>query len=679
MCLGKTEDSILNKLIEPKSSLGFTVVQLCFASFFTEWLAVNIQPSLIQGIKMKSYAHRYFKYEITTKLKLASTVFLLASSQVGFSAAIHEVSLTLKATPHSVAANSNLTYSLLVKNIGPLAVTNVILKDQLPAGVIFKSASPNCTFINNIDKNKKLITCQAKKLLTKTSVAWSITVKTPPKNSNLKNNASVMIKEQDTNPALNNISIVTTMGSANRAPVASAISLKANPAIPYIEQKLIGTDADRDTLSYILDAPEKAKGYTLAYVSSHQGVMHVTIAPKFIGTISLPYRVTDGKLFSKSATVKIVVQPGKTTKKGLGALPINPKVYASFSHTNYSGSLLGTPGKAPSVPASVDLSPGFPMVGDQGQQNSCVAWATAYALKSYQEGVEMKWPLTNTHLFSPAYIYNQINGGHNNGSSISDALDLIIKKGAATLITAPYNDTDYLSQPTAAAKKEAAQFKGKSKSVVNGTNAIKAALVNRKPVVIGMDVYDQFYNLIGVNSVYNSKSGSFYGGHAITIVGYDDNRYGGAFKIINSWGSSKWGDNGYFWLPYKFAEQVVHSAFVMEDGKNTITPKKPDVIDPPVNVKLPNLQIKSWKANYDSVLGGDGAMEWSVINSGTASAPAGATVAVMLSKDNTINANDTYVVYEKIPFAMGVGGGAHRSFDEKNDIPFKIRLPSFPS
>ncbi|MCB1167778.1 MAG: hypothetical protein KDK33_16595, partial [Leptospiraceae bacterium] len=39
------------------------------------------------------------------------------------------------------------------------------------------------------------------------------------------------------------------------------------------------------------------------------------------------------------------------------------------------------------LPSSTDLSPNMPPVGNQGQQASCVAWAVAYATKSYQEKV----------------------------------------------------------------------------------------------------------------------------------------------------------------------------------------------------------------------------------------------------------------------------------------------------
>ena len=33
------------------------------------------------------------------------------------------------------------------------------------------------------------------------------------------------------------------------------------------------------------------------------------------------------------------------------------------------------------------------------------------------------------------------------------------------------------------------------------------------------------------------------------LIGYDDNKYGGSFLILNSWGS-KFGDNGKIWVNY---------------------------------------------------------------------------------------------------------------------------------
>jgi C1A family cysteine protease len=60
---------------------------------------------------------------------------------------------------------------------------------------------------------------------------------------------------------------------------------------------------------------------------------------------------------------------------------------------------------------------------------------------------------------------------------------------------------------------------------------------------------------------YPSNNDSVVGGHAVMIVGYDDNRIvinyddnsstTGAFLIRNSWGT-EWGEEGYGYLPYQY-------------------------------------------------------------------------------------------------------------------------------
>ncbi|OYD15098.1 hypothetical protein CH333_05705 [candidate division WOR-3 bacterium JGI_Cruoil_03_44_89] len=75
--------------------------------------------------------------------------------------------------------------------------------------------------------------------------------------------------------------------------------------------------------------------------------------------------------------------------------------------------------------SEVDLSPFMPPVGNQQTQGSCVAWAVGYYHKTYQEWFEHRWDVNDsTHRFSPAFIYNQINGGVDEGSRFSDALKM---------------------------------------------------------------------------------------------------------------------------------------------------------------------------------------------------------------------------------------------------------------
>lgn len=101
--------------------------------------------------------------------------------------------------------------------------------------------------------------------------------------------------------------------------------------------------------------------------------------------------------------------------------------------------------------ASADISSQMPPVGNQGQQGSCVAWATSYYYKSWSEKQDHGWSLTDTkHQFSPSFVYNQINGGGDNGSSFYSALSLLQNTGDVDIAEFPYNQNNYTNQPTAA-------------------------------------------------------------------------------------------------------------------------------------------------------------------------------------------------------------------------------------
>ncbi|EGV27865.1 peptidase C1A papain [Thiorhodococcus drewsii AZ1] len=461
-------------------------------------------------------------------------------------------------------------------------------------------------------------------------------------------------------------SLLDTLVADNAAPVASDLSVQANPSVPLTQVTLIATDADNDTLSYLLVSPATGTGYDNAYVASQSGNLYVTLDGSG-QDFSLVYRASDGLAYSAPATVTVSVI-SVTDDRETGEGGVDPTTYGQFPIINPYGDLLGDPGDSPQLPSSVDLSSSFPAPGNQGGQGSCVAWATAYALKGYQEKVENNWELNRLdHLFSPAFIYNQIRiGGCGDGSLISDALDLLKSTGVSTWNAMPYTESECSTQPSSTAVQEAANFKIASWGRLQGNDSIKAELANHRPVVIGIPVYDSFMNLSGSNSVYNALTGQNHGGHAITIVGYDDNRYGGAFKVINSWGTD-WGDNGYFWLTYDLGRQgVIQQAYSAQDVDN---PNDPDPVDPePTPANAPNLQIMSWSADYDSAPGGAGSLQWRVANTGTGVAPAGAYVNLMLSENADISSGDVFVVYETIPFDLDAGDFVYR--DENNAIGF---------
>ena len=68
-----------------------------------------------------------------------------------------------------------------------------------------------------------------------------------------------------------------------------------------------------------------------------------------------------------------------------------------------------TPFAGAELPPRVDLSKDMPPPGFQGNLNSCVGWAMAYGLKSYQEKLEQKRPyfkgtnIDSNAVFSPSF------------------------------------------------------------------------------------------------------------------------------------------------------------------------------------------------------------------------------------------------------------------------------------
>ena len=135
--------------------------------------------------------------------------------------------------------------------------------------------------------------------------------------------------------------------------------------------------------------------------------------------------------FSNSYQVKAE----EAEQYALGCIPDDESVLESLQIAKNSPKAAND-----SLPRSVDLESKMPSPGNQGQQGSCTAWAVAYAAKSYQENQEHSWVTngwsTKTE-FSPAYLYNQINGGVDKGSNILVAMRTIKEKGICSLYDMP--------------------------------------------------------------------------------------------------------------------------------------------------------------------------------------------------------------------------------------------------
>ncbi len=92
------------------------------------------------------------------------------------------------------------------------------------------------------------------------------------------------------------------------------------------------------------------------------------------------------------------------------------------------------------------------------------------------------------------------------------------------------------------------------------------------------------FNYETCSMYFNPSKMEAYGGHAVTIVGWDDNypkekfsfspKCDGAYLCLNSWGES-WGNKGYFWLSYEDAHfqycGIIDSKKIVPDSTTVYT------------------------------------------------------------------------------------------------------------
>jgi len=248
------------------------------------------------------------------------------------------------------------------------------------------------------------------------------------------------------------------------------------------------------------------------------------------------------------------------------------------------GVVLSPPGEHPmarvpeaagvrSLPGAVDLSADLPPVDSQGTQSSCVAWSVGYYCKSFQERKERGWDLIDLHhRFSPAFIYNQratSDCDDDSGMSIPNAMTILVEQGDLPLADFPYDSKDSCTQPTAEQSSLAEQYRAESYAAVfigqgwADLTVLKQHLAAGDPLVIAVPVYSSFLTTCSDLVVEIPAVGqTWYGAHAVLLVGYDDTV--GGFKFVNSWGTS-YGCGGFAYLSYEFVQQYAYEAWKMYD------------------------------------------------------------------------------------------------------------------
>ncbi len=224
-----------------------------------------------------------------------------------------------------------------------------------------------------------------------------------------------------------------------------------------------------------------------------------------------------------------------------------------------------------SMPTSMSLLQYAPTRRHQGQQGSCVGWASSYAARTILQSQATGQPADQV-AFSPSFLYNHIALRGCDGAYMVEAMKFMQDKGDLPLREFPYNENSCQKRATQQDASRAAQYKIRGfQRLTVGANqygpdiaAIRQHLAQGGPVTIGMMVGGSFMrNMVGrdrwqpTQSDYNMRG---FGGHAMCVIGFDDNKYGGAFQIMNSWGR-EWGRDGVAWVSYRDFQHFVKEAY----------------------------------------------------------------------------------------------------------------------
>ena len=260
------------------------------------------------------------------------------------------------------------------------------------------------------------------------------------------------------------------------------------------------------------------------------------------------------------------------------------------------------------LPNKSSLERYIPFILDQGETAMCVAYSLANCrtiIYSKNKKFHQEKDIIDNS-FSPFYIYYNSKGnsdslckkGLNPVSAIKYAHDF----GMAKLKDVEYPNywpftqkqllCNYYPISLLNDKIDASKYKiDKPKYIPKDLSRpekiyqLKNEIYNGKPIFFGMHPMPlSLMNSFGKDywkPEHNIKSeGSI--GHAMTIIAYDDDKYGGSFLILNSYGD-KWGNNGKIWIKYE--NLIDYSSMFVIIGRDN----EEFIFESPNSEKNPNL------------------------------------------------------------------------------------------
>jgi hypothetical protein len=228
------------------------------------------------------------------------------------------------------------------------------------------------------------------------------------------------------------------------------------------------------------------------------------------------------------------------------------------------------------LPSSISYRKHTPIPGYQGEVASCTGWAVAYAQLTTQQNIMMNIsnPIHRTaRAMDPHFIYALIKNGSDiwcqEGSFIWDAMEVITDYGCKPQLQSPQiqcnEKTNFVDYTFAIASPYKISQWYALKMDADPVSSVKEALNAKHVVAVGMSLTNSFMTGSAVSlGLWSPKTGEQnIGGHAMCVVGYDDNKFGGSFEIMNSY-STEYGDGGYVWVKYSDFKKYMDQAYIID-------------------------------------------------------------------------------------------------------------------
>jgi len=261
-------------------------------------------------------------------------------------------------------------------------------------------------------------------------------------------------------------------------------------------------------------------------------------------------------------------------KFGMGWLPDYPDFRDYTVESESVKTMLAQAGAAKKaklgLPVTSDLRAWCSPVENQGTLGSCTANA-GVGMVEYFERKAFGKHIDGSRLFLYKVTRGLLHWTGDTGAFLRSTMGALVLFGVPPEEYWPYVVADYEKEPTGFCYAFAQNYQAISYYRLDppGTtttvllNQIKTNLAAGLPSMFGFTVYSSYTQAVTSGKIpYPTPGEKINGGHAIMVVGYDDNmkikntnagakETTGALLIRNSWGTG-WGMAGYGWLPYEY-------------------------------------------------------------------------------------------------------------------------------